>query len=131
MDILTALIINQGQETGRTALPNRITCRLQTGAAAVEVPAESIPPRAAETVEIRPGRFVKRAYRLTVPAYFRGRVTVQVPAFDNASVSFEVRAAGKSDPPGEPEDRTPDEPSLRSFDEISALYQPYIGNIGA
>jgi len=129
--ILTVLIVNQGEAAERTRLPNRIACRLKSAAVEIETKAEGISNRTDETVEIRGGQFLQQDYRLTVPAALQGWVTLQVPDLDHAAVTFEVRAVGKMAPVPAAPDSRPDTPNLRSFDEITSLYQPYFGNVGA
>lgn len=129
--IFTVLVANRGDATVRTELPNRIICRLKAAGDVVDVPAASVPPRSVETVEIGAGQFLTTKYRLTLPASLLGWVTLQVPAFDGAVVTVEVRAARKTVQPAETEAGTPDPSTLQSFDEITSLYQPYFGNVGA
>lgn len=110
-------------------LPDRVTCRLKGSGKTLEVVADSLEPTGKPSATIEGKGFLKIRYGLTLPSSLEGPTRLEVGDFDGASVLVSVLAAQA--PQAEDEDEKEVETELPSFDEVAALYQPYLINLSA
>ena len=115
-----SLFNKRGSSTSaQTALPDELTCILETSDRAYTVIARRV-EKSDDAQAVR----ARGAARYTVdpPAGARGQVRMRIPRAGVPTIVFEIDAA---QPQTTRKDRYP------TLDSLFTLYQPYLGNIGA
>jgi len=121
---------NWEEEAIRVDPPRTMACRLRCAGQTVETTADGAGPGATGPVEVPPKSFVRRDYVLAVPEFFKNAVQLEVPDLDGSRLMFALAEDGASTPEPSPGDKREKE-EYATLDSLFALYQPYLGNIGA
>jgi outer membrane phospholipase A len=124
--VITVYHCNRGQEPVLVQLHRQLSCRLTTAEQSIEVTASAVRSETGDDLELAPGAFTERSYRLPVPADLAGAVSLAVDELGIAGLSVT--------PPASTEEAVTDEIKPQPFetlDSLFSLYQPYLPNIHA
>ncbi len=116
---------NHGQAPAVIDLPPSLDCRIETGETTLEATAERVGhPGEEETVEIPGGGFAKRQYRVALPIYAAGPVSLTLGALDVNPVMIAAEKAPPEAWVGQqvPLDEGP--AMLQSFLDAFSVYEP-------
>ncbi|MBW2192580.1 MAG: phospholipase A [Deltaproteobacteria bacterium] len=120
---------NTGKESVSVQLPDRLTCRIDSGGRTVEAVAVAVHPLQEMPAALEINSFVKGRYTFTVPTDVEGPVRMSISEFDAVGVMFVVTAA--TQPKTEVADVEDAEPSedQAALASLFTIYQPYLANL--
>ncbi len=122
---------NPGANDAFVQLPNKVTCRIDSGTQVVNLTAEAFGNSSDVPVVVKKSGFIKGQYRVTLPKDLHGPVRMLILEFEASGVMFEVAAASESQTDVPRKVASGPEEPYPTMDALFAIYQPYLPNLTA
>ncbi|WP_161947662.1 phospholipase A [Malonomonas rubra] len=131
---LRAYFYNESPAVFTGSLPETLAMRLQSADAAATL-VTAVETEAGPPVNMAPGQFSSKTYRLVVPTVFAGTVEVVPLGHPESAVLLNAaepeRVAAKAKKAAETPSAAPGKEHYPSLESLFSLYQPYVVNFSA
>jgi len=127
---ISVFVHNVGSQPLPVRLPDRLTCRLSADGRDIHAEAHAVDPAADAEAPLQPNGFIRRAYRLVIPAELAGPVTLHLDELNAPATLFVATEPTGDEALGSHAETTEAPPrEYETYDDLFTLYQPYLANI--